>query len=418
MGQWAIEAEGLSKSYRKGVYFETLRHQLTRRLGQLIAPRDARQESANRFLALDDVSFSLPKGEVLGLVGHNGAGKSTLLKILSRITTPDKGWAKIEGRMASLLEVGTGFHPELTGRENIFLNGSILGMKRAEVRQRIDQIVDFSEVGSFLDTPVKHYSSGMYVRLAFSVAAHIEPEILIIDEVLAVGDLAFQRKCLGKMQDAARGGQTVIIVSHNLSVVHSLCTRCLLLVKGKSVAEGSPQEVIDLYLNDSSAQSDSHRLWSPPLTDVGVAWLHEARICDAAGQGIKLVQREQGCWIELIYEVRKAAESPGPRIELRSSQGELIAVLKPEAERVRKLMGMLRVAVEIPANLLRSGLYRIGVSVQRMVPPLGFFVRVDNALLLEVVENMEDVQDESQGIGQGLLRPEWPWRVSHEGRQE
>ena len=212
--------------------------------GRIVVPGDEMEE----FWALKDVSFEVKRGEVLGIIGRNGAGKSTLLKILSRITEPTEGRVTIKGRVASLLEVGTGFHPELSGRENIYLNGAILGMKRAEIKRKFDEIVAFAEVEKFLDTPVKRYSSGMYVRLAFAVAAHLEPEILIVDEVLAVGDAAFQKKCLGKMQDVSQGGRTVLFVSHNLAAVNTLTTRCAYLVDGTTSIIGSTHEVIETYM--------------------------------------------------------------------------------------------------------------------------------------------------------------------------
>src|SRR5207244_3345082 len=200
------------------------------------------------FWALKDVSFEVRQGEVIGIIGRNGAGKSTLLKILSRITDPTEGRVTINGRVASLLEVGTGFHPELTGRENIYLNGAILGMTRAEIGRKFDEIVAFAEVEKFLDTPVKRYSSGMYVRLAFAVAAHLEPEILVVDEVLAVGDAEFQKKCLGKMSTVASGGRTVLFVSHNLTAIESLCHSCIALQRGRIFTRGSPTDVLDKYL--------------------------------------------------------------------------------------------------------------------------------------------------------------------------
>jgi lipopolysaccharide transport system ATP-binding protein len=202
-------------------------------------------------VALDDVSFEVEQGDTLGIIGRNGAGKSTLLKLLSRITEPTKGRIAITGRVASLLEVGTGFHPELSGRENIYLNGAILGMSRAEIKRKFDEIVAFSEVEKFLDTPVKRYSSGMYVRLAFAVAAHLEPEILIVDEVLAVGDAEFQKKCLGKMGEVARGGRTVLFVSHNMTAVLNLCRRCALLEKGRLTSIGDSASVVPIYLNQN-----------------------------------------------------------------------------------------------------------------------------------------------------------------------
>lgn len=216
-----------------------------------------KEKSINTFWALKDVSFDVEEGEVLGIIGRNGAGKSTLLKVLSKITQPTTGKIEINGRVASLLEVGTGFHPELTGRENIYLNGTLLGMSRKEVADKLDEIIGFSGVEKFIDTPVKHYSSGMYVRLAFSVAAHLEPEILIIDEVLAVGDAEFQKKCLGKMKDVAGKGRTVIFVSHDLAAVENLCTKVIFLEKGVVSAIGNTKEMIDLYMNSGKSINTS-----------------------------------------------------------------------------------------------------------------------------------------------------------------
>ena len=267
-----ISVEGLSKSYLIGhdgpqERYHSLRDTVVRHgrnyVRKAVDMARGRQiiqgDSVEEFWALKDVSFEVKRGEVLGIIGRNGAGKSTLLKILSRITEPTSGRVVLDGRVASLLEVGTGFHPELTGRENIFLNGAILGMGRAEIRQKFDEIVDFAGVEKFLDTPVKRYSSGMYVRLAFAVAAHLEPEILIIDEVLAVGDAEFQKKCLGKMQDVAKAGRTVLFVSHNLGAIQSLCSRALVMKSGTLVSTGTPREAISYYQDASenlSSQSE------------------------------------------------------------------------------------------------------------------------------------------------------------------
>jgi lipopolysaccharide transport system ATP-binding protein len=249
-----VRVDGISKQYRIGTAVnaygrltETLWDAMTtpfRRRSEV--PRRP-TEPPSEFWALEDVSLEVREGEVLGIVGRNGAGKTTLLKILSRITEPTRGQAELYGRLGALLEVGTGFHPELTGRENIFLNGGILGMKRSEIRAKFDEIVEFAEVERFIDTPVKRYSSGMYVRLAFAVAAHLEPEILIIDEVLAVGDVAFQKKCLGKMNEVARQGRTVLFVSHNTGAVAELCTRAVLLDRGHKLVEGPVSDVLNEY---------------------------------------------------------------------------------------------------------------------------------------------------------------------------
>jgi lipopolysaccharide transport system ATP-binding protein len=248
----AFRADNLSKLYRLGVGADahaTLRETIMSGVGRLAGRREpARPGPTNDFWALKDVSFEVRTGEVLGILGSNGAGKSTLLKILSRIIKPTTGHVDVRGRLGALLEVGTGFHPDLTGRENIFLNGAVLGMSRAETARRLDAIIDFSGIEPFIDTPVKRYSSGMYLRLAFAVAAHIEPEILVIDEVLAVGDASFQAKCIGKVEEIAGSGRTVLFVSHQLHVVHRLCTRAILMQKGRLVADGSPSSVVETYL--------------------------------------------------------------------------------------------------------------------------------------------------------------------------
>ncbi|MEK6803193.1 MAG: ABC transporter ATP-binding protein [Nitrospirota bacterium] len=254
MSDIAIKADCLSKHYRLGAasrQHNTLRDHLMHRLRGLTrwggGESESESESDASFWALKDISFEVKRGEVLGIVGHNGAGKSTLLKILSRITQPTTGTADIYGRVSSLLEVGTGFHSELSGRENIYLNAAMLGMRRGEVRRKFDEIVAFSGVEAFIDTPVKRYSSGMYVRLAFAVAAHLEPEILIVDEVLAVGDASFQQKCLGKMEEVSRSGRTVLIVSHNMTVIEGLCERAILLEKGRVAKIGNTHEVVEGY---------------------------------------------------------------------------------------------------------------------------------------------------------------------------
>jgi lipopolysaccharide transport system ATP-binding protein len=289
----AISVEGLSKSYTIGhrgarpdhESFREMMARSARSIGrQAIDVVRGRQlvagDAVVEFWALDDVSFEVRRGEAIGIVGRNGAGKSTLLKILSRITEPTRGRAVIRGRVASLLEVGTGFHPDLTGRENIFLNGAILGMTRAEIAAKFDEIVAFAEVEQFLDTPVKRYSSGMYVRLAFAVAAHLEPEILIIDEVLAVGDLAFQRKCLGKMRDVTKAGRTVVFVSHNLPSVIDLTQRAVLLDKGRVVMAGPSREVVSAFLGRmrSDVSADDVANYRDPHRDAGWVDIESVRV--------------------------------------------------------------------------------------------------------------------------------------------
>jgi lipopolysaccharide transport system ATP-binding protein len=279
MSYTAIKADGLSKSYKLGISHQgygTLRDSLVNGLksaGRVATLRRPQRPQYDYLWALKEVSVGIESGEAIGLIGHNGAGKSTLLKILSRIAEPTEGYAEVRGRVGSLLEVGTGFHPELTGRENVFLNGAILGMRRAEIRKRFDEIVEFADVERFLDTPVKRYSSGMSVRLAFAVAAHLEPEILLVDEVLAVGDAAFQRKSMGKMSEVAKAGSTVIFVSHNLATIQALCTRAVLLERGGVIADGPVQETVNEYLrgmekaaeDDLLTRVDRHGGWEETL---------------------------------------------------------------------------------------------------------------------------------------------------------
>jgi lipopolysaccharide transport system ATP-binding protein len=269
MNDLAIRVECLGKRYRIGQRepYKALRDVLARAplapyrwLRSQLASRNGKYQDDGYIWALRDVTFEVKQGEVIGIIGRNGAGKSTLLKILSRITKPTRGYADIYGRVGSLLEVGTGFHPELTGRENIYLNGAILGMNRHEIERKFDEIVSFGEIEKFLDTPVKRYSSGMYVRLAFAVAAHLEPEILLVDEVLAVGDAGFQKKCIGKMSNVAEEGRTVVFVSHNMTAIQSLCDRSMLLEKGQLVAEGNSADIVKLYLiNDPTTSLKTNK---------------------------------------------------------------------------------------------------------------------------------------------------------------
>lgn len=315
----AIKVENLSKCYRIGLkermsetfggaiasFLKSPFDNMKRLRGLRLDPEDYGKNGQSLpddiITALDDVSFDVKEGEVLGIIGRNGAGKSTLLKIISRIVTPTGGRVLIEGRVASLLEVGTGFHPELTGRENVFLNGAVLGMSRAEIRRKYSAIVDFAEIERFMDTPIKRYSSGMKVRLAFAVAAHLEPEILLIDEVLAVGDAAFQRKCLGKMEDVARAGRTILFVSHNMGAVETLCSRALLLGKGRLERSGPTTEVISAYLAENFRRADNP-FQDCPRSGNGKLRVTGFRLEDLSGNPVEFAQSGNSAVFAFDYE--------------------------------------------------------------------------------------------------------------------
>ena len=309
-----ITVEGLGKDYRLGLKAErypTLRQAMVKAITAPIRRFRALSTTGGgreQFWALRDVSFEVARGEIVGVIGRNGAGKSTLLKILSRITEPTEGCIRLRGRVASLLEVGTGFHPELTGRENIYLNGSILGMSRAEIDRKFDQIVAFSEIEQFLDTPVKCYSSGMYVRLAFAVAAHLDPEILIVDEVLAVGDTAFQKKCLGKMNDVTREGRTVLFVSHNMAIVRSLCHSTCVLDKGRLIFRGGVDEGIDHYARSTLDENDVSRVEFPRPAAPDGPYIREAWLTSDGAETGQILMGAPLC-------VSMAYESPFPILQ-------------------------------------------------------------------------------------------------------
>jgi len=320
------------------------------------------------FWALKDVSFQARRGEVLGIIGRNGAGKSTLLKILSRITEPTEGRAVIRGGVASLLEVGTGFHPELSGRENIYLNGAILGMARAEIRRKFDEIVAFAEIERFLDTPVKRYSSGMYMRLAFAVAAHLEPDILVVDEVLAVGDLQFQRKCLGKMQDiAGRDGRTVLFVSHNMEAITRLCGKALLLEQGRIAAGGDVADVVPQYLNSSgSLLVDSGRMHAAdsPFR------LRAVHVCDHQGRKTAQVLWEEPFSVEIDYDVVGEAANCVVWTAIRDARNQEVMCTwdvdaKPEL-RARRDAGHYNASIKFPASTLNVGYYTLIIGLAKI----------------------------------------------------
>jgi lipopolysaccharide transport system ATP-binding protein len=367
MAGYAIQAHGLSKAYRIAAdrgrpQYRTLQETLAEAARRPFRPRSRRPET---FWALDDVSFEVQHGEALGIIGRNGAGKSTLLKLLARITRPTRGTADVYGRMGSLLEVGTGFHPELSGRENVYLNGAILGMTRADIRRRFDEIVAFAEVERFLDTPVKRYSTGMYMRLAFAVAAHLEPEILVVDEVLAVGDAAFQAKSLGKMGEVARSGRTVLFVSHNLAAVTQLCGSALLLDHGRVVTKGSAGQVVSHYLASGSreGQVDLDVIRAAP--NASPARITFAELLDAEGRVCQ--DFPMGSDITVAFRVAFAdPEAPTKlAVSLKTSDGLPITHIVDDDAGFVPPTGKAeqQVFVRIPDIRLYPGQYRISLWV-------------------------------------------------------
>jgi lipopolysaccharide transport system ATP-binding protein len=364
----AIIVEGLAKRYRLGQYraaYGTLRDTIALAARRVTMPHREHHEDPELW-ALKDVSFDVAEGEVLGVIGRNGAGKSTLLKILTRITTPTSGRAEIRGRVGSLLEVGTGFHPELTGRENIYLNGSILGMKRREIGRKLPEIVEFSGVEQFMDTPVKRYSTGMYVRLAFSVAAHLEPEILLVDEVLAVGDAEFQRRCLGRMEDIGASGRTVLFVSHNMQAIAQLCDRAILLKDGEVALDGAAERVVADYLQNESG-SGSERLWLDVATAPGgpLARLSTVRVVDAKGDLVAAVDVRRTVGIEISFEVLERGEPIFPKIKVIDGKGDAVFNALDTSTRWADpaAPGKYVSTAWIPGNLLGEGLFTVDVAV-------------------------------------------------------
>jgi lipopolysaccharide transport system ATP-binding protein len=359
--------------------------------------------------AVDGVSFDVNVGEVVGIIGRNGAGKSTLLKILSRITEPTEGSAEIRGRVGSLLEVGTGFHPELTGRENVFLNGAILGMRRAEIQRKLDEIVTFAGVSRFIDTPVKHYSSGMYLRLAFSVAAHLEPEILFVDEALAVGDAEFQRKCLGKMNDIAREGRTVVFVSHNLLAVQDLCQRVIWMDGGRIIDDGTPGPTISRYLQASLSQT-SERSWDDPDAAPGTRQvrLHRASVRPADCRADDILTVRTALVIELEYWIVEPETYMYASIYLYNEQGVLLFNSGPPADpdwRGRPAQaGRYRDVCHIPGDLLNNGVHRVTLEIVNQDA-----VYRETDLLVFDVQDTVGVRDQWYGQWEGAIRPILHW---------
>jgi lipopolysaccharide transport system ATP-binding protein len=417
MSDVVIRVEGLGKRYRIGEYegYRLLRDRLAR---YLRAPwaifRRAHKET---FWALRDVNLEVREGEVLGLIGRNGAGKTTLLKILSRISRPTTGWAEVRGHVGSLLEVGTGFHPELTGRENTYLSGAILGMKKREIARKFDEIVAFAEIEKFIDMPVKHYSSGMYVRLAFAVAAHLEPEILLVDEVLAVGDINFQKKCLGKMGDVARSGRTIVFVSHNLGAITRLCQHAMWLDQGQTKLVGPVEEVVTAYVSSGAVETGERRWESAKgLPGNDKMRLRAVRVIGPDEEIANRVDIRQRFWLEIEYTVLEKLAHVRTALRLLGPDGTIVFTsadsLDDAWDGVPRPPGTYVSRCEIPGNFLNEGPYWVTVSAD--VPFLeGIFY--EESVVSFAVEQTGGVSGRYSERWPGLICPALKWRIQQRG---
>jgi lipopolysaccharide transport system ATP-binding protein len=425
MPDTVVQIERLSKRYHLGsLGARTLSGDLSRRWAKLWGKPDplskigAQDAASNEngcvdgeIWALRDVSFEVRQGEVLGIIGRNGAGKSTLLKILSRVTAPTDGEVRVSGRIASLLEVGTGFHPELTGRENIFLNGAILGMTTGEIKRKFDEIVEFSEVAKFIDTPVKRYSSGMYVRLAFAVAAHLEPEILIVDEVLAVGDAGFQRKCLGKMGDVARQGRTVFLVSHNMAAISRLADRVLLLESGQLRLAGLPEETIAKYLSSDGSEASEVRFSDASAPGSEYVRLRAARLRNPEGLLRSVLDIRRPFTIEIEYEVLQRVTTLRIGISLIAQDSTVVLSstdLDDCEDEFERLPGRYVNRCTVSGQFLNEGHYFVSLGADFPMSRVHFYA--DRVLSFQV--------EQTGGVGghipdrrPGVLRLRLPWEI-------
>lgn len=436
MPDFAIQVEDLSKRYRIGVrdskrgtlvgnLLQSMSQPMRnlRRLASLTRFEEGEGERDDVVWALRNISFSVTPGEVVGVIGRNGAGKSTLLKLLTRIAMPTSGRAIIRGSVSSLLEVGTGFHPELTGRENVYLNGAVLGMTRKEISRKFDEMVDFSGVERFIDTPVKRYSTGMKVRLAFSVAAYLEPDILLVDEVLSVGDAEFQKKCLGKMDDVASRGRTVLFVSHNQAAVTRLCERIILLEHGRLVEDGPAHQVMSTYLT-SGLGSMAQREWSDPTTAPGgdIGRIRSVRILDEDDKVADAVDVRRPFRLEMEYEVLEPGHILIPNFVLWNSEEGVAAFtsfdLDPDWRRRPRPQGRYRTTAWIPGNLLNEGMHTVDVRLVTQRPQILQYA-VEAAVAFHVIDAMDGTSARGEWAGgmQGVVRPQLKWTTEFdEGR--
>ena len=435
----AISVQGVSKLYRigrkeeiqdslSGLLLNIIKSPVTnfRKYRSLYNFSDAEtqgpgapDQSQDLIWALDNVSFDINKGEIVGIIGMNGAGKSTLLKILSRITPPTRGKVIINGRVNSLLEVGTGFHMELTGRENIYLNGAILGMRKREIDGKFDDIVEFSEIEKFLDTPVKRYSSGMRVRLAFAVAAHIEPEILIVDEVLAVGDAAFQKKCIDKMQDVGREGRTILFVSHSMQAITRMCQRVIMLKKGAMLLDAPAHEAVSMYLK-GERKTTSEKVWSNLNEAPGgdVARLLTVRVCPENGGISEVVDIRRPVSIEIEYEVLRPGHVLMVSFALINEEGVIVLVAIDQDPKWRgkfRSPGKYKSTGCVPGNLMAEGMLSVNVTIWNLEPSRIIEVHQKDVVAFQVVDTLEGDSARGDWVGNlpGVVRPLLKWTTEY-----
>ena len=407
---WAIRVDNLTKRYRLG---GAGRSNLRQTIAQTVKriPQTLRGERAPRpedFWALNGVSFEVARGEIVGVLGHNGAGKSTLLKILSQITEPTGGEVRFRGHVGSLLEVGTGFHPELSGRDNIFLNGAILGMSRQQIARRFDEIVEFADVAAFIDTPVKRYSSGMYTRLAFAVAAHLETDILLVDEVLAVGDVAFQQRCLARMGELAHGGRTVLFVSHNIAAIQTLCPRSILLRRGQVVADGRTNDVVATYLRGGDEGPARSRRWAVGQEPRGgLARLRAAQVFPTEDPGAELLDITMPFSIAFDYEWSGADQTLRFDLCLVNGDGIQVFDTSPAESLWRHRPGRNRLICHIPGDLLNANQYHVHLALRQDDEEV---LNLRDVLSFELLDSARDRQGWF-GEWEGVLRPRFDWQV-------
>ncbi|HEY59557.1 MAG TPA: ABC transporter ATP-binding protein [Anaerolineae bacterium] len=417
MSNYSIRVKKIGKLYHIGqsvVRYRTLRETLAERF-KSPAKLLKRKDKDDTIWALRNISFDVKQGQVLGVIGANGAGKSTLLKILSRVTEPTEGMAEISGRVGSLLEVGTGFHPELTGRENIFLNGAILGMKKTEIEKKFDDIVAFAEVEKFIDTPVKRYSSGMYLRLAFAVAAHLEPEILVVDEVLAVGDAEFQRKCLGKMSDVAREGRTVLFVSHNMSAILRLTEETLVIDQGHLLLRAQTPKAVDFYLSRGLMQEGQH-YWqkdeipksAAPFQPIGI------RVINRKGEVVETMRSTEPIFIEIEYALKKQVKGLRVGVYLTSTRGEFIFTsFDTDNSHVYEKFSIRQAGqyvsqCKIPANFFNGGRFVVGMNASSY--KIKRYFQDERALIFTVdASGAPGMQWPEKRLGP--IRPSLDWKI-------